>query len=109
MIELNGGHIRKACRAIAEMVAHANWTFKQKQVLLFEFADMKDFYAARMDIEAALEREHMRQIARHISSQTLEFDCYGITIRLTCHQRGVKPDGTQFGAAEARFIQRKGL
>ena len=90
-MQIDTQDIIKVCGTISDFVKNADMRFKALPVLAFEFVDMSSFMSARMNFLQAIEPQLIYPTGkgRRVDDHTEEFDCYGVTVRLICRERGL--------------------
>jgi hypothetical protein len=85
--------------------SRAQWHFKARPVLSFEFSTLSDFARAQMDLMQAVSPVMIYAVGweRRPAPHIFEVDCLGITFRLICTQVVKLPDGSALGASEVKF------
>ena len=79
--------IRQLCAEVEAFSKAQRWRWKANPVLVYEFADQSDFVDAHAALLEALVGEPYvlgAAMQRKITSHSVEIDCYGITLRLSC-------------------------
>lgn len=104
MSSLDLDDIRRLSQEAYRFSRIANWQWKGRPTMEWEFTTIKDFARARMELMQALKDEMSCRATsdwtRTLDPETFEIDYHGITFRLICRQRIATQEGAKVGATE---------